>query len=209
MKKRSRSRAANQQRAVDHYDERASRYDAGRSTWLTEHDTRIILELLQPRAGERALDAACGTGVQARRLAELGLRVCAVDLSPRMIDLIAPHVDEAHQADIVDLELGARFDCIVCNGALEFVPSPTRCVEVLARHLSDGGRLVVVVPRRSLFGLVYHLRQRLVYGMHTHLFHRGSFAETARRCGLREVGVCHPFLHTIAFGWVKESGVDV
>ena len=195
---------ANQQRAIDHYDRISPSYDLRRSTWLTRRDNEVIVDLLRPSAGERALDAACGTGVQARWLARRGLQVCAVDLSPRMIAQVRPHVDEAHVADIADLDLGARFDCIVCNGALEFVPSPARCLEVLARHLRDGGRLAVIAPRRSLFGLYYHLRQRL-RGIHTHLFHRRSFREVARRCGLHEVRVCHPFLHTIAFGWIKRS----
>jgi ubiquinone/menaquinone biosynthesis C-methylase UbiE len=196
---------ANQQRAVDHYDVLSPGYDSRRSTWLTRRDNNVIRDLLQPSVGERALDAACGTGVQARCLARRGLRVCAVDLSARMIDLVRPHVDEAHVADIAELDLEARFDCIVCNGALEFVPSPARCLEVLARHLRDGGRLVVIAPRLSLCGLYYHLRHRLWNGIHTHLFHRRSFVEVARRCGLRQLGVCHPFLHTIAFGWIKQS----
>ena len=196
---------ANQQRAVELYDGMARRYDGGRSAWLTRRDSRIILDLLRPHPGESALDAGCGTGVQARQLARLGLRVCAVDLSPRMISLCAPHVDEVHLADIAGLELGARFDCIVCNGALDFVASPERCVEVLARHLRVGGRLAVIAPRRSLGGAVYYVRHRILHGLHSHLFHRHSFAETARRCGLRELGVLHPFLHTIAFGWIREA----
>jgi ubiquinone/menaquinone biosynthesis C-methylase UbiE len=196
---------ANQQRAVDHYDVLSPRYDSRRSTWLTRRDNNVIRDLLQPSVGERALDAACGTGVQARWLSRRGLKVCAVDLSPRMIEQVRPHVDEVHVADIADLDLEARFDCIVCNGALEFVPSPARCLEALARHLRDGGRLAVIAARRSFFGLYYHFWQRLRNRIHTHLFHRRSFEEVARRCGLRELRVCHPFFHTIAFGWIKQS----
>jgi 2-polyprenyl-3-methyl-5-hydroxy-6-metoxy-1,4-benzoquinol methylase len=196
---------ANQRRAVEHYDAKAAGYDAQRSPFLTRRDSRILLELLSPRPGEHALDAGCGTGVQARQLAALGLRVCAVDLGPRMLELVAPFVHEAHLADIADLDLGPRFDCIVCNGVLDFVPSPDRCIEVLAHHLRPGGRLAVIAPRRSLLGAFYSWRHRVQHGIHVHLFHRHSFQDTALRCGLRELGVLHPFLHTIAFGWIREA----
>ncbi len=42
--------------------------------------------LLAPRADERILEVACGNGVMARRLAELGARVLATDVSPTFIE---------------------------------------------------------------------------------------------------------------------------
>src|SRR5690242_9682114 len=42
--------------------------------------------LLEPRAGMRVLEVACGNGVMARRLAELSVRVPAMDFSAGQIE---------------------------------------------------------------------------------------------------------------------------
>src|SRR5688572_10018439 len=46
-----------------------------------------VERLLQLRPGERVLDAACGSGAMARRLAALGADVTAFDFSARLVDL--------------------------------------------------------------------------------------------------------------------------
>src|SRR5690349_3719868 len=48
------------------------------------HDT--LVERLQPRAGERWLDVACGTGAIAERAARAGATVTGVDLAPALIE---------------------------------------------------------------------------------------------------------------------------
>ena len=108
----------------------------------------------QPHDGMRALNIWSRTGEAIDYFRRRAPRLALVnaEVSPRMIAQIAPHVDVALCADIAELELATQFDYIVCNGVLEFVPSAERCIEVLAAHLREGGRLVVVVPRRSLFG---------------------------------------------------------
>ncbi|HEU0025790.1 MAG TPA: class I SAM-dependent methyltransferase [Ktedonobacterales bacterium] len=85
--------------------------------------------LLAPRVGERVLEVACGNGVMARRLAELGARVLATDVSPTFIerararsgalgDRIEYRVVDATSEEAL-LALGAgEFDAIVCNMAL-------------------------------------------------------------------------------------------
>lgn len=196
-----------QEKAFRHYDGLGVRYHEARKQglqrWLTERDTRIIVELLDPRPGQSALDAGCGTGNQARRLKAMGLHVCGADFSPRMLEVVRPHIDEVVQADLDELDLGRQFDRIICNGVLDFVRDPARCVERMAAHLKPGGRLVVVAPRRSAFGGVYLLWHRFTSKIPVHLFHRHSFDEAARRAGLTLLEVRHPMLHTIAFAWAR------
>ena len=65
------------------YDRIGSAYDATRRA-----DSYIVGRLLAhlaPRAGQRHIDVACGTGNYSWALAEAGLAVTGVDASPRMI----------------------------------------------------------------------------------------------------------------------------
>src|SRR5437588_3046728 len=48
--------------------------------------------LLQVQPGEEVLEIACGNGVFARRLAELGARVVASDFSEKMLEQARKHI---------------------------------------------------------------------------------------------------------------------
>ena len=64
--------------------ERAARYDAWLGTPLGSAmdaaEPRAVLELADPRPGDRALDAGCGTGLYTRRLGERGATLTAASL---------------------------------------------------------------------------------------------------------------------------------
>jgi 2-polyprenyl-3-methyl-5-hydroxy-6-metoxy-1,4-benzoquinol methylase len=89
--------------------------------------------LLALRPDERVLEVACGNGVMARRLAELGARVLATDVSSTFIarararstavgDRLEYYVvDATDEATLLALGAGA-FDAIVCNMALMDMP---------------------------------------------------------------------------------------
>jgi SAM-dependent methyltransferase len=56
-------------------------------------------------AGQRILELNCGTGVDALRLAESGVRVLACDLAPGMIAVARHRLNESAIADKVDLRV--------------------------------------------------------------------------------------------------------
>ena len=95
----------------------------------------------------RVLDAGCGTGRVAVRLAELGHEVVGVDLDASMLARArsdAPHLEWV-LSDLATLDLAERFDLVVAAGnviPLVAAGSEAAVVSGLARHLRPGGLLV-------------------------------------------------------------------
>ncbi len=114
-------------------------------------------------AGERILDAGCGTGIVARTVAaRLGpkAKVIGVDLNGGMIA-------EARRQDsdrAVSWKTGAleelafddgTFDLILSQQVLQFVPDRAQALEQLHRVLAPGGRLVFALLREIDFNPSY------------------------------------------------------
>ena len=115
----------------------------------------------------RILDAGCGTGEAASRLAELFPRasVLGVDIIDSHLDLararysaLAPRLSFEHQS-IFELDAADRaFDLTVCRHVLHSIPYPERVLAELARVTRRGGYLHVIAedygmlhfPRGSL-----------------------------------------------------------
>jgi 2-polyprenyl-3-methyl-5-hydroxy-6-metoxy-1,4-benzoquinol methylase len=121
-------------------------------TVLIEPATERLLDVV---AGDTILDAACGAGRFARRLAELGARVVAFDYSAEFIararertsrDAAIEYrvVDAANRADL--LSLGSkRFTKAVCTMAIMDMPEIGPLFAALSQMLEPGGRFVFSV----------------------------------------------------------------
>ena len=113
-------------------------------------EASVVASLVPPPA--RVLDAGCGTGRVAIRLAELGYGCVGTDVDPAMLRVArerAPAVPWV-EADLAELDLpsaGVRepFDLVVAAGnVVPLVAAGTeqRVVTAMARHLRPGGLLV-------------------------------------------------------------------
>jgi SAM-dependent methyltransferase len=117
------------------------------------HD--ILRSTLAPRPGSprnRALDAGCGTGLQAALLAGLGWEAHGVDLSAGLLRAARQRAERVAlaRADIETLPYAPEsFDAVACCGStLSFVDDPGRALRELGRVLRPGGRLLLECEHR-------------------------------------------------------------
>lgn len=139
-------------RNADHWDEHMGEGNEFHRFLIEPSELR----LLDVRGGERILDAACGNGQFARRMADLEATVLAVDAAPRMVENARKRSGdydgriEYRVLDCTDREqllaLGERrFDHVVCTMALMDMPEVQPLVSASAKLLKPGGRFVFSV----------------------------------------------------------------
>ncbi|WP_327085058.1 GNAT family N-acetyltransferase [Nonomuraea sp. NBC_01738] len=127
-------------------DDYASRFAALAAAGADVHgEARFVEALAGP--GARILDAGCGTGRVAIRLAEQGYDVAGVDLDPSMLAVarrVAPSLDWI-EGDLSTVSPPGAFDVVVAAGnVIPLLAEGTEAVTVanLARSLKPGGALV-------------------------------------------------------------------
>ncbi len=101
-----------------------------------------VLELLDPRRGERILDLGCGDGFLTEKLVEAGCEVVGVDAGPDMIRVAREKGLDAHVVDGHALEFDAEFDAVFSNAALHWMLQPEKVVDGVRKALKPGGRFV-------------------------------------------------------------------
>jgi SAM-dependent methyltransferase len=148
------------------WDANADFWDAqmGEGNLTHRHLVAPIMErLLELRRGERVLDVACGNGQFARRLAELGAHVDAVDLSEGMLAHARarsgefPGRIEFHRLDACDPDaLGTLptggYSAVVSSMALMDMRDLRPLARALPRLLQPGGRFVFSVTHPAFNG---------------------------------------------------------
>jgi 2-polyprenyl-3-methyl-5-hydroxy-6-metoxy-1,4-benzoquinol methylase len=168
---------------------------------LGRRDTyRALLARLQPISGRRILDAGCGRGLLARRLAKEGARVTGVDV-------LFDHVSEARErgpgepgvggrwvvADFRDLLLArGTFDDVVLQEVLEDYGEEERIALIRGLARADVPRVHVIFRRTgSWSGLIAPLLPAalataldpvaVLRSFHRHTSYRISHQESVRR----------------------------
>jgi demethylmenaquinone methyltransferase / 2-methoxy-6-polyprenyl-1,4-benzoquinol methylase len=148
------------------FDQVASGYDRTNTVLSLGNDRlwRIATtRAVAPRAGQRILDLAAGTGASAVALAASGAEVVAADFSPGMIAEgmrrhgAVPNLSFV-EADATALPFGdAEFDTVTMSFGLRNVNEPKTALRELLRVTKPGGRIVVCEfshpPGRAFGGL--------------------------------------------------------
>ena len=101
-----------------------------------------VVDLLDPRPGERILDLGCGDGALTAVLIERGADVIGVDGSQEMVDAARAAGINAHAMDGHALPFDREFDAVFSNAALHWMTRPDDVIAGAARALRPGGRFV-------------------------------------------------------------------
>lgn len=183
----------------DGYTAWAPRYDGPNPA--TALDDEVVGAILEALPVGDALDAACGTGRHATRLAGLGHRVVGVDGNAAMLEVARAKVPDAdlRQGRLDDLPVDdASVDLVVCSLALTHVPELAPVLAEFARVVRPGGAVVLsdMHPTTVLYGgtaLFPHDDSHLELHYVANLLHPVSeYVTAATAAGLRIVACAEP-----------------
>ncbi len=111
---------------------------------------RHVIDAANNTSRRRLLDVACGTGQHVHHLKE-HFEAEGLDLDPELLTIAQRRLPDLRftHADMVDFDLGRRFDAVVCLfSAIGYVATLERLrmtARTFTRHLEPGG-VVVVEP---------------------------------------------------------------
>jgi 2-isopropylmalate synthase len=101
-----------------------------------------VVELLNPKEGEKILDLGCGDGVLGLEIAKYGTEVVGIDASENMVVKAKENGLNAKLISVTDMPFEQEFDAVFSNAMLHWVKEPRLAVENIAKALKRGGRFV-------------------------------------------------------------------
>lgn len=103
-----------------------------------------LVDVLDPRPGERVLDLGCGTGALTARIAERGAEVAGVDADPQMIATARENHPRLpfEVADGHTLRVAEPYDAVFSNAALHWMLDPDAVIARVYAALRPAGRFV-------------------------------------------------------------------
>ena len=101
-----------------------------------------VLDLLDPKPGERILDLGCGDGALTEKLAASGASVLGIDASADMIAAATARGLDCRVGDGQRLDFIGEFDAVFTNAALHWMPDGAAVIAGVFRALKPGGRFV-------------------------------------------------------------------
>ncbi|HEX7080818.1 MAG TPA: class I SAM-dependent methyltransferase, partial [Gammaproteobacteria bacterium] len=125
---------------------------------VSKDQMEMLHRWLEGRSGLRILDAGCGSGWTAKALLQYG-SVVGTDLADEAITRARARVPEATfiAGDFMKLDLGERFDVVVCLEVLSHVADQQAFIERLAKTLKPGGELLLATQNRRVLERSSHI----------------------------------------------------
>jgi len=134
-------------------------YDVAVSDWPDEINFYRAMAIEVKKHSGSILEVGCGTGRVALQLAQEGVPIVGLDLSPAMLTVARQKSQGLSnirwiEGDMQTFELGERFDLILVPGhSFQFMLTPAdqvACLACIRQHLTSGGKLVVHVNHDDL-----------------------------------------------------------
>lgn len=124
-------------------------YETPRGQWIGRREASLVLECLQPRAGESLLDVGCGTGFFTRTLAaSIDGRVIGIDINSEWVRYARSRNAGQASYEVADARAlphaNGSFDLVVSLTALCFIEDEVAAVREIVR----------VARRRFAIGLL-------------------------------------------------------
>lgn len=139
------------------------------SSYIRRHvDELFRFGNIEPR--DRALEIGCGMGRYTLNIAQRGVTVEGLDLSPVLLDRLR-HFDGGRYniplycTDVLHSppELAGRFDAVVGFFTLHHLHNLSKCFAAIARLLKPGGRVLFLEP--NPYNPLYYIQMLITPGM--------------------------------------------
>ncbi|MEG1641923.1 MAG: methyltransferase domain-containing protein [Synergistaceae bacterium] len=101
---------------------------------------RPVIELLNPKDGDKVLDLGCGNGKLTKQLLDMGCKVTGIDSDPIMVTAAKILGVDARLDNAEHLQIDEKFDAVMSNGALHWMSDQYGVVRSAWRVLKPGGR---------------------------------------------------------------------
>ena len=111
------------------------------ASFVAEHGSSV-LDLLNPKSGERVLDLGCGDGTLTRNIEKNGVSVHGVDSSQSMIETALQRGLSAEVMSGDKLTFNNEFDAVFTNAALHWMTNPDSVLCGVFNSLKSSGRFV-------------------------------------------------------------------
>jgi SAM-dependent methyltransferase len=155
---------------------------------LATRPLKTLVGLPAAKPGGALLDIGCGSGTKLLELRRLGWTVTGLEISESAASAGRSHGLEIVCGSVDDLlAQGRAFDAITMYHALEHMPDPRRTLESVAKLLTPGGELLIVVPN-------FNSLERRIYGsrwpwldvpVHLYHFEPAPLARLVQSAGLK------------------------
>jgi SAM-dependent methyltransferase len=120
-------------------------------------------------AADRVLEIGCGMGRYTIPLADAGIRIEGLDLSPFLLSRLSEYAGDRtiplHNADVwhPPADLHGKFDKVIGFFTLHHLHDLERCFESMAGLVKPGGRVVFLEP--NAYNVLYYLQVMLSPGI--------------------------------------------